>query len=324
MDVTLVTAGFEGGPRNENIDGVEIFRVGGKYSVYRKARQFYEDTRTRYDVVIDEINTRPFMTPRFVNKGECLFALIHQLAREFWFYETRWPLNWVGYYWLENHWLSQYKNVPTLTVSNSTADDLGKLGFKEIMIIPEGVDFEPFQSVPIKEEKPTLIFVGRFKRAKLPDHAFKAYRIARNEIKDLQIWMIGDGYMRRQIEKMSDENSTFFGHLPRQRRIELVSMSHLILVPAVREGWGLVVTEANAVGTPALGYDVPGLRDSIKNGRTGVLCEPNPNAMARGILSLFNNKKLDYYSEEALKDSRQYNWDRSAEYLLTLLRRCER
>ena len=38
----------------------------------------------------------------------------------------------------------------------------------------------------------------------------------------------------------------------------------------MREGWGLVVTQANAMGTPAIGYDVPGLRDSTRYDETGI------------------------------------------------------
>jgi glycosyltransferase involved in cell wall biosynthesis len=50
----------------------------------------------------------------------------------------------------------------------------------------------------------------------------------------------------------------------------------------VREGWGLVITEAAAVGTPAIAYDVPGLRDSV-TASGGVLVEPNPRALAEAL-----------------------------------------
>jgi len=47
------------------------------------------------------------------------------------------------------------------------------------------------------------------------------------------------------------------------------------LVTSVREGWGLVVTEAASVGTPSYGYDVPGLRDSILvSGGVSTACSP--------------------------------------------------
>ena len=38
--------------------------------------------------------------------------------REFWFYETPFPVALVGYYFLEKRWLANYRNVPTIMVSN--------------------------------------------------------------------------------------------------------------------------------------------------------------------------------------------------------------
>ena len=74
---------------------MRIVRDGGRYLVYLKAKPFYQRHRDEFDVVIDEINTRPFMTPKYVERKK-IIALIHQLAREFWFYETRFPINYLG------------------------------------------------------------------------------------------------------------------------------------------------------------------------------------------------------------------------------------
>ena len=88
----------------------------------------------------------------------------------------------------------------------------------------------------------------------------------------------------------------------------------MLLVPAVREGWGLVVTEANAMGTPAVAYNVPGLRDSVVNGVTGVLVSNNtPNDLAECAIALLRDQVLlEKYSNNALENSRQYNWDITA------------
>jgi glycosyltransferase involved in cell wall biosynthesis len=294
------------------LDGVRIVRRGGRYSVYSEARKFYRAS-DRYDVVVDEINTIPFNTPKFLKKGERSFALIHQLAREFWFYETPFPLNYIGNHFLEDRWLKRYVDMDVITVSNSTIEDLKALGFKKIHLVHEGYDFSPLDSVGEKEPVPTIIFVGRFKKAKLPDHALEAFRLAKRDIPNLRLWMVGDGYVRSGLESKNTPDVTFFGRLPLDRKSELVSKSHVIIVPAVREGWGLVVTEANAMGTPAIGYNVPGLRDSIKDGITGRLCQPNPESMAREIVSLMkdDNKRIEL-SKNALEDSRQYTWDRTA------------
>jgi len=136
-EVTMFTSEFRDCKRHEIIDGIEVYRSGGKHSVYRNAKKYYKRLfrEKNYDVVIDEINTRPFHTPRFVDNNEKIIALIHQLAREYWFYETPFPLNYLGFHFLEEWWLKKYFEIPTLTVSESTKKDLIDLGFKKSILI---------------------------------------------------------------------------------------------------------------------------------------------------------------------------------------------
>jgi glycosyltransferase involved in cell wall biosynthesis len=317
-EVTQFSARFKNCLPEEYIDGVKIVRGGNRYTVYREAEKFYHSSE-KFDVVLDEINTIPFNTPRFVNKGEKCFALIHQLAREFWYYETPFPISYLGYHYLEDKWLKRYANSEVITVSNSTIDDLRSLGFKKLHLVHEGYDFEPLPTVGEKESKPTIVFVGRFKKAKLPDQALQAFQIAKLKKPELRLWMIGSGYLKEKMEKMKVKDVTFFGRLPLERKSELVSRAHAIIVPAVREGWGLVVTEANAMGTPAIGYRVPGLKDSIKEGKTGILCDPNPSAMAEAIVSLLSlEDERKVLSKNALEDAKQYNWDRTAKEFMDI------
>ena len=103
---------------------------------------------------------------------------------------------------------------------------------------------------------------------------------------------IGDGYLRKKLEESKIKDVTFYGHVNEELKYQLLSRAHLILVPGIREGWGLVVTEANAMGTPAIGYNVPGLRDSIKNDETGILVKNNsPYELARAIYPCYKNRK---------------------------------
>ena len=163
--VTLFTSKFKGCKMEEIIDDVKIIRDGGRYTVYQRAKEFYKENSNRFDMVIDEINTRPFLTPKFANRYK-IIALIHQLAKEFWFYETPFPVNLFGRYFLERRWLKNYTDIPTITVSNSTKKDLERLEFKKIFIVHNGLNVEPLNEVPEKAEKPTIIFVGRMKKAK--------------------------------------------------------------------------------------------------------------------------------------------------------------
>lgn len=315
-EVTLFTSEFSGCKKEEVFEGVRIVRAGGKYSVYIKAKDYYKKyfSKEDYDVVVDEINTIPFFTPNFVNK-ETVVALIHQLAREYWFYETQFPLNLVGYYFLEEKWLKNYVDVPTITVSNSTKSDLVELGFKKIFLVSEGLSFKPLRKLPKKDERPTIIYLGRLKRAKRPDHAVKAFEIVKEEVEDAQLWVVGDGYMRKKLERNAVDGVKFFGFVPKSNKISLLSKAWVLVNPSVREGWGLNVIEANACATSAIAYDVPGLRDSIVDGKTGLLVKENGNieALAEAIIKLLKDERLrKRLSKNALKWAKRFSWDKSA------------
>jgi glycosyltransferase involved in cell wall biosynthesis len=111
-----------------------------------------------------------------------------------------------------------------------------------------------------------------------------------------------------------------FGHLPRRRLYELMARAHCLLVTSVREGWGMVITEANSVGTLAVGYDVAGVRDAIRDGETGSLAAAaEPAALANAALSLLGDDRA-YLShrEQAMARAQLFSWDRTADLLLAL------
>lgn len=318
-EVIQFSASFPRAMNEETVDGVRIVRDGNRITVYSKAREYYKKyfSKEKFDIVIDEINTIPFFTPDFVKEKKV--ALIHQLAREFWFHETPFPAALLGRYFLENRWLSKYRNIPTMAVSNSTKQDLINLGFTNVSIVPEGIRFKPLKKVPRKENK-TLIFVGRLKKAKKPQDAIKAFSIVRKKIPSAKLWIAGSGYYRDKLEKIAGKNVRFFGKVSEKRKLELMRKANAILVPGIREGWGLIVTEANACGTPAIAYNVPGLRDSVEDGNNGLLVSPNPKNMAEAIIRFLSDKNLqEMLSENALTHSRQFSWDNSAKETLNFL-----
>ena len=313
--VTLFARSYRGAKSRETIDGLRVVRDGGKYSVYRLAKQYYKkEFRGEVDLVIDEINTKPFMTIKFVK--EPVIALIHQLAREYWFYETPFPISYIGYYILEKRWLRNYVNVPTVTVSESTRQDLLDLGFKEVIVVPEGLNFTPLNEVPEKESYPVVAYVGRLKRAKRPDHAIKAIRVVKERIPDAELWIIGDGYFKKDLKKIATDGVKFFGNLSDEERRGLMKRSWVLVNPSVREGFGLNVVEACALGTPCVAYDVPGLRDSVKDGETGLLAKAGTieDLADKIVLILKDNMLREQLSKSSIDYSKRFNWDRCAEY----------
>ncbi len=315
-EVTLFTSEFPNCKKEQVVDGIQVVRDGGKYSVYWRAKRHYKKhfSKENYDVVLDEINTRPFLTPKFVNNREKIVALIHQLAREYWFYETPFPLSHIGYHLLEKRWLRNYVEIPTVTVSESTKQDLLDSGFKQVYVVPEGLNFKPLSNVPEKESYPAVAYVGRLKKAKRPDHAVKAFRIVKEKVPETELWIIGDGYFRKHLEKMATNGVRFFGGLSDEERRELVKTAWVLVNPSVREGFGLNVIEANALGTPCIAYDVAGLRDSVKNDGTGLLAEAGSvEDLANKLIMVLKDGKLrERLNRNALEFSRNFDWDMSA------------
>jgi glycosyltransferase involved in cell wall biosynthesis len=328
--ITLFTASFDGCKPEEVVDGVRIVRAGSKYSVYKKAKEFYNGNKDSFDLVVDEINTKPFDTPSFVH-DKPIVALIHQLAREFWFYETKFPINLLGYYFLEKFWLRKYRNITTVTVSNSSKRDLQDLGFKDVRIVPEGLSFSPLQMLPEIEIKPTVLFVGRLKKAKKPDDALRAFRIIKDKVPDARLWIVGSGYMEQELRQMAQKmfpneasDITIFGNQTTDKKLELMSRAHVLLVPGVREGWGLVVTEANAMGTPAVAYDVPGLRDSVINEVTGKLVTRDDHlGMAIETINLLKDHiRRKTYAKNGMENAKQFKWETTASHIAEILGQC--
>ena len=217
--------------------------------------------------------------------------------------------------------MKNYFDVPIVTVSDSTRYDLLDLGFKNVKVVPEGLNFNPLDQVPEKERYPVIAYVGRLKRAKRPDHAVKAFKIIKQEIPNAELWVIGDGYFRRHLEKTSTDGVKFFGHLNNVERRDLIKRAWVLVNPSVREGFGLNVVEANALGTPCTAYDVEGLRDSIMDDETGLLVRSRrvKDLADKIVMILMNTMLREKLSQKALDYSKQFGWDKSAEVFLKIL-----
>lgn len=284
--VTLFAAAVEGKPAREIVEGVRLVRAGGRLGVYRAARRFWShEPRGSYDVVVDEINTRPFMTPRWI-RDTPVVALIHQLAREIWSYEMPFPVSVLGRHVLEPWWLRAYRDVPAMTVSASSRESLVRYhGWCDVTVIPEGFTPHPVPPVP-KETKPTVIFLGRLVAMKRPRDAIEAFRLLAADCSAAQLWLIGDGPLLAQLRASAPAGVTFLGRVGRDELLARLARAHVLVATSVREGWGLNVSEAAACGTPSIAYSVPGLVDSVR-ASGGALIEPNPSALGDALVDFF-------------------------------------
>jgi glycosyltransferase involved in cell wall biosynthesis/O-antigen/teichoic acid export membrane protein len=282
--VTVFCGAVAGRPAEEFVDGVRILRRGSRIGVYREAGRYWRrEGDGQYDLVVDCVNTRPFFCSRFV-RNVPVVAVIHQVAREVWRYETPWPISVIGRYLLEPAWLRAYRNVPVVTVSESSRESLAEYGLRRVTVVPEG--WVPTRAVPFRKESvPTVVFLGRLSANKRPEHAIRAFGLARRQLPEAQMWVIGGGPEEARLRKMAGPGVTFLGRVSGEEKRERLGRAHALVATSVREGWGLVVTEAAASGTVAIGYDVAGLRDSI-GASGGILTRADPASLATGLVRL--------------------------------------
>jgi len=256
---------------------------------------------------------------------------VHQLCREIWFYQMPWFVAWIGYL-AESVYLKLINDRKVITVSESTKKDLMRFGFKaeNISIISEGIEMEPIENLEdiTKYEKLTLLAHGSIRPMKRTHHIIKAFELAKKAIPELQLIVSGDAnchYGKKVLELIHQSSFSdsikYLGRVTPEKKIELMQKAHLLCVASVKEGWGLVVTEANSQGTPAIVYDVDGLRDSVVNNKTGIVCDANtPINLAQNSARMLKNKIIyKQIQREGLDFSQNISFINSYEEFKSLL-----
>jgi glycosyltransferase involved in cell wall biosynthesis len=305
---------FPGGARTEDLAGISLIRGGGKGSSILKARQWYRQQKP-FDLVIDQHHGIPWYAPWWC-RTNCV-AYIHEVLGPIWDSFYPWPASTIGR-WQERgtHWL--YRNVPFWTPSDSTRITLQQNGVKDVHVFPNGTDAMPLAELePKRMESPLkLVAVSRLAPNKRVDHAIRAVNVLRQRGADVRLTVVGTGEVENQLRQLTRElgllqSVEFTGLLDEQQKNERLRQAHFLVHTSVREGWGLNVIEANAMGTPAIVYPVGGLVDSTLHDETGLVTHTEtPESMAAAVMEIA--KLPDKYARlrvNAWNRSKTLQWD---------------
>ena len=324
QELILIVSGFPGGLPEETRNGYKIVRLGNRYSVYWKAYRYY----TRYyrgwaDIVIDEMNTMPFFCKFYVKERNILLA--YQLCREVWFYQMPFPMSLLGYM-IEPFYLKLLNDRDVITQSESTKNDMLKYGFDSahIAIMKIGIGIMPAVDIDQtdKFKNPTMLSLGALRKMKRTVDQIRAFEIAKKSMPTLRFMIAGSasgGYGQKVLRLIKQspfaEDIEYLGFVDESTKVELMRKCHAILVTSVKEGWGLIVTEANSQGTPAIVYNVDGLRDSVRHEETGIICRGNnPQSLADAAVNLLSDQpKYHRIRMNAWHWSRELTFDRCFE-----------
>jgi glycosyltransferase involved in cell wall biosynthesis len=320
--VKLITGRYRGSSEHEVISGIEIFRAGGRLGVYLKAFRLFRKRMADWpDLIIDEMNTLPFGCAFYSRKKNLL--LTYQLARKVWFYQARFPVSVIGFA-IEPLYLFilslRYRAV--LTESESTRRDLTRYGFsgKNIRVFRVGTDLKPLESLGKKQDMNSVLILGAMRSMKRTLSAVKGFELARDKNSALVLTIAGDtsgSYatkVLRYIERSRHADSIkVLGRISAKERVEIMRQASVILATSIKEGWGLIVTEANSQGTPAIAFDCDGLRDSARHKETGILVKPgDEEALGNAINTLLGDEKTyTMLRKNAWQLSKQYTFDNS-------------
>jgi glycosyltransferase involved in cell wall biosynthesis len=318
--VTVYSSRSAGLPHRSMDEGMVIERVGALKTGAHHVAAPRRLAGRHHDAVLESINTVPYMLPVRRRHLPPFLPIVHQLAVDVWSFHLPRPAAAVART-LEPILFRPYRKTVCAAVSESTRLDLSEAGVSDVRVIPQG-GIGPQQARP-KVGDPTLLFVGRLSANKRPDHAIAIFREVKMSLPLARLWIVGEGSLRNRLEHHLPSDTEFLGRLPRTELMDRMARAHLLIVTSVREGWGLVVTEANSLGTPAVAYDVPGLRDSIQQDVTGVLTQPSPRHAAASILKLLRDRdRYDRLCRNARGWGARCSWDKTASSLLSLVMEC--
>jgi glycosyltransferase involved in cell wall biosynthesis len=325
--LTLFTSQYEDAPPYDWAREYLVIREGDRFGVYLAAARHLRKHGRRYDAVVDFQNGIPFFAPAWAPSMAAVGVVHHVHQQQFDMY-FRWPVNRVGRLLEGKVSREVYRQVPLVAVSPSTRAEMRhQLGFRgPIHIVPNGVDALTPGRLP-RSRTPTIAVITRLVPHKRLHLLVDAVPALLAHWPQLHVDIAGTGPARAdlasQVLRLGLENTVSLpGRVSEQRKRDLLGQAWLTVAPSLGEGWGLTVLEANTLGTPAVAYDVPGLRDSVRDGRTGWLVPTTQSlaqALADALSELTDPARRRSYATEAQRWAQRFSWDASAERLARVL-----
>jgi glycosyltransferase involved in cell wall biosynthesis len=150
----------------------------------------------------------------------------------------------------------------------------GKITLLEGLLPPGKAPAEPAAA------EPTVVFAGRLIPEKQATAIVPAVALARKRIPELQATIFGDGPEREPLLRLIDESGLNGairapGFVARELVEDAVRRALCLVFPSRREGYGLVVVEAAALGTPTVVVDAPdnAAVELVEDGVNGFVAE---------------------------------------------------
>jgi len=268
-------------------------RRGALRDLYHFWNWQYRPELKEYDVLLVSGNEASWYVPP---EGQTLIRYVHHPPHTAYdYYHRRADSRLTRLYTLAVRSLIYHTLPFTDTyIANSevVADRLNQYWGVETEVIHPPVDVDTFSPKPHAERDDYYLVLSRLVPRKRVGAAVSAFT---DTLTDKTLIVAGEGSQRNALERQAGDNIQFEGFVSENRKRELLQNTRALLMPSVKEDFGIVPVEAMAAGTPVIGTNEGFTAHHISDGESGILYE-RENLMT--AITTFEKEGVSLTAEE--------------------------
>lgn len=320
-------------PEDMNLEGIHLHSVCKPVELYTSDRRSIKEAiyfaikllrplmRENFDVV--DCQGFPFFSCftaklHSLTGRSTLFITFHEVWGDYW-YEY---LGKLGIFGKMVEKLTFKLTDHTITVSKKTMRDLEDISGVKSTVIPNGIDFKEIESIEVQNHdnkiqpihNSDVIYAGRLIKEKNLELLLESIETVRSRMPEVKCLIVGEGPEREKLEKIVlkknlKDNIKFMGFLEdHENLISLMKSSKVFVLPSKREGFGMVVVEANACGLPVVVYEheMNAARDLIDENVNGFIATDSKDMAEKIIMGM---ERHDTMKDACVTSAKRYDWE---------------
>ncbi|WP_069593128.1 glycosyltransferase family 4 protein, partial [Methanosphaera sp. WGK6] len=326
--VDILTMNVEGAPHHEIQDGINIYHIGptiktppyrskGKILKYMYAVFKWLNSHD-YDIIDAQAYSPLFPAALYSKKShKPLIGTIYDVSNGNQDqYSQQATIAYLG-----EKFFVKLPFTKILTISEDTKTSLinnFNRNAENIEVNYIGVNLEGIDSVKCdKKDNNRVLFVGRLVPHKHADHLLSIINNIKEKYPDIHLVIIGKGTEKESLLKYVEDNNLedyveFMQELSNEELTYQMKLANVLVLPSTREGFGMVLSEANACHTPTIAYASGGVVEVVDDTRTGYLVKPGDiTTLQEKIEYILDNKdveeKLGLQGRKYVEE--KFNWD---------------
>ena len=326
-EVTLCCELYPGARSQEEIDGVEVKRMGGKFSLHFLALGV---KAAGYDLAVDDIaHGIPFWTPLFVREPIC--ALMMHWHDAVFYEELQFPVA-VAARVCERSIPIVYKRVPWVTISESTKRAMINHGIPpdNVSIASPGINPNVYRPSSTRTRSANVLCISRLKKYKNISDAIYAISAVAETTPDARLIIVGTGdyedRLRQLVAHLRLKDKVVFRNFVGLRppleevKVKLLQQARVFIMPSSFEGFSISMIEAMACGTPVVSSDIDSSKELIKHGYNGFLYPIHRiDLLQRYVQLLLTDDHIHKrMSDNAVETAGQFTLDKTASRFLDI------